>query len=169
MALKQTKSPSAKPWKAHIKVDGKKKHLGVFATEEEAAKAYDVAAKEYHMDGAILNFNEDGQPNPYCLPSHYAGEARGEAEGQHCTPLVLVEPHADQQEEEEEALSDSSSGEGYDPSKLPGGGTSNSPILSQEVIDGGRALVELMRCPLTTRPAGGCSPLFRPSYTDDML
>jgi hypothetical protein len=31
---------SSSKWKAQIQIDGKKRHLGLFAAEEEAAKAY---------------------------------------------------------------------------------------------------------------------------------
>jgi len=43
-------------WRANICVNGKKRHLGYFENEEEAAKAYDAAAKELHKEFAVLNF-----------------------------------------------------------------------------------------------------------------
>jgi hypothetical protein len=42
--------------KAHIQLSGKGIHLGYFKTEEEAAHAYDKAAKEYFGEFAYLNF-----------------------------------------------------------------------------------------------------------------
>ena len=43
-------------WIAQIGHNGKRRHLGSFATPEDAARAYDTAARELHGNFAHLNF-----------------------------------------------------------------------------------------------------------------
>lgn len=50
---------SDRRWKAQIKVGGKRRHLGNFISEEDAAHAYDAAAREAFGSFARLNFEED--------------------------------------------------------------------------------------------------------------
>lgn len=45
-------------WRAHIRVNGKKKWLGYFPTPEDAARAYDDAARTYYGEYARTNFSK---------------------------------------------------------------------------------------------------------------
>lgn len=45
-----------KCWSAKISKNDKSIHIGMFATAEGAARAYDEAAKKYHGKFAYLNF-----------------------------------------------------------------------------------------------------------------
>lgn len=51
-----TKERSTGKWVARIRINGKKTHLGTFLTEEDAGKAYDIAAKQIFSEFAYLNF-----------------------------------------------------------------------------------------------------------------
>lgn len=60
---------NTKPWSAAITTNGTRVFLGSFASENEAARAYDVAAKHYHGEFAALNFPEKEiakLQNSYC-------------------------------------------------------------------------------------------------------
>jgi hypothetical protein len=48
-------------WAASVQIDGRREHLGYFASEAEAAKAYDAAARKYHGEFAALNFAKGGE------------------------------------------------------------------------------------------------------------
>ena len=48
-----------KRWSAEIGINRKHKFLGLFRDEAAAAKAYDAAARKYHGQFAVLNFEND--------------------------------------------------------------------------------------------------------------
>jgi hypothetical protein len=48
-------------WNARIRAGGKQQHLGHFATAEDAARAYDAAARRQHGAFAAVNFPLDGE------------------------------------------------------------------------------------------------------------
>lgn len=52
-----------RPWTAHIQREHKAHWLGYYATEEEAARAYDKAALELFGEFAYLNFPVDKLPS----------------------------------------------------------------------------------------------------------
>ena len=45
-----------KKWRSQISINRKRKQIGYFKNEIDAAKAYDQAAKKYYQDFAVLNF-----------------------------------------------------------------------------------------------------------------
>ena len=47
------------PWRAKIRIEGKRIYLGCFATAEEAGRAYDKRAKEEWGEFAYLNFPDE--------------------------------------------------------------------------------------------------------------
>lgn len=51
----------SRKWKAQIRANGTKRHLGVFGTPEEAARAYDDAARELHGEFAAVNYPAPGE------------------------------------------------------------------------------------------------------------
>jgi hypothetical protein len=48
-----------KKWVAQIRYDGKQHYIGCFVDEEEAARAYDRAARDRHGSSAMLNLPQD--------------------------------------------------------------------------------------------------------------
>jgi len=77
-------SGNMNPWSAHITVNGKKKHLGFFPTEEAAARAHDEAARHYHKSMAILNFVDDDCEGYY--DDEVEGDDPAEEEGSDVSP-----------------------------------------------------------------------------------
>jgi hypothetical protein len=54
-------SKATNKWRSEIRINGKKKHLGLFISEEEAHEAYQKALKIYH-EGGDLSFMETKIP-----------------------------------------------------------------------------------------------------------
>jgi hypothetical protein len=72
-------------WRADISVDAgggksKKRYLGSFVDEKDAALAYDKAAREHHGDKAKLNF-PDQPPQPQAASSKTPSQARSQYRG----------------------------------------------------------------------------------------
>lgn len=56
MKFKGINLQRGKYWAAHIKINGKGVHIGSFKTPEDAARAYDEAAKKYFGEFAYINY-----------------------------------------------------------------------------------------------------------------
>lgn len=56
-----TNSGRGLPWKAGIKVGARSIHLGYFGSEDDAARAYDAAAREHFGEWAAVNFPAAGE------------------------------------------------------------------------------------------------------------
>lgn len=50
-----------KPWNVQITVNKQRLCLGAFATQEDAARAYDEAARKYYGEFACVNFPKEGE------------------------------------------------------------------------------------------------------------
>ena len=54
-----SRNGKSRRWLALIRINGKTTYLGYFDTREDAARAYDAAAREHFGEFAWLNFPDD--------------------------------------------------------------------------------------------------------------
>jgi len=60
---------SRKKWQSRIIYNGKNIFLGYYKNEDDAARAYDEAAKKHHGEFAVLNFEQETADMPkYPIP-----------------------------------------------------------------------------------------------------
>lgn len=78
-------------WRACIRVSGRREYLGTYATKEEAARAYDGAARHYFGEFAFLNFpNESNHYAPIQQSSCYRGVSRRKNRWEACLKVDKV-------------------------------------------------------------------------------
>ena len=86
----------SKPWYTQITANGKNHYLGYFASEVEAAKVFDRAARKFEGPGAILNvpgeIDEDVQEDEeLVMRSGGTGMKAGPSGSSGITPAVAGE------------------------------------------------------------------------------
>jgi hypothetical protein len=81
-------SRSGRPWSATITAFGRRRYLGVFDTQEAAARAYDQAARQEHGAFARVNFPMPGEQ--CCLDPLSVGECATEPKGVGATDALPV-------------------------------------------------------------------------------
>jgi hypothetical protein len=59
--VSSSRRPGGRPWRASAKVGGVTVHLGSFATEEAAARAYDAFARRVWGEFARTNYPDEGE------------------------------------------------------------------------------------------------------------
>lgn len=57
-------------WRATIKVGGRGRHIGAYANETDAARAYDAAARAAYGEFACVNFPQAGEQGAFDLPGN---------------------------------------------------------------------------------------------------
>ena len=76
-----SKCSPKKPWLSQVWIPGKgQKYVGYFASEEEAARAHDIKARELLGDDALVNFFPDGSRN-LKVKAHFSGRNHSRSGG----------------------------------------------------------------------------------------